>query len=71
MLSRIFTNFNEHLLSILFTAPVILQAIICHEYAHAWVSYKLVDPIEKCHQTYANELIEKYIIPVLKLKFLI
>lgn len=47
MLSRLFTNFNEHLLSILFTAPVILQAIICHEYAHAWVSYKLVDPIEK------------------------
>lgn len=30
--------------SMLFTAPAILLAIVCHEYAHGWVSDKLGDP---------------------------
>lgn len=33
--------------SLLFTAPVILLAIVCHECAHGWVSYKLGDPTAK------------------------
>ncbi|MBP3479084.1 MAG: site-2 protease family protein [Oscillospiraceae bacterium] len=33
--------------SMLFIAPVILLAIVCHECAHGWVSYKLGDPTAK------------------------
>ena len=37
----------EQLQAALFTLPVILPAIICHECAHGWVSYKLGDPTAK------------------------
>lgn len=33
--------------SMLFIAPVILLAIVCHECVHGWVSYKLGDPTAK------------------------
>jgi Zn-dependent protease len=33
--------------TLLFVAPVVLLAIICHECAHGWVSYKLGDPTAK------------------------
>lgn len=47
MFSRLFMNFQEQLQSLLFTAPVVLLAIVCHECAHGWVSYKLGDPTAK------------------------
>lgn len=47
MLTRLFSNFIVELQFLLFTAPVILLAIICHECAHGWVSYKLGDPTAK------------------------
>ena len=37
----------EQMQAALFTLPVILPAIICHECAHGWVSYKLGDPTAK------------------------
>ena len=47
MITRYFSNFTEQLQAMLFVAPVILLAIVCHEYAHGWVSYKLGDPTAK------------------------
>lgn len=44
MFGNLFSNFASELQSLLFTAPVILLAIICHECAHGWVSDKLGDP---------------------------
>lgn len=41
------SGWQAQLQSILFTAPVILLAIVCHECAHGWVSYKLGDPTAK------------------------
>ena len=38
---------KERLLAMLFIAPVMLPAIICHECAHGWVSWKLGDPTAK------------------------
>lgn len=47
MFRGLFSNWQAELQSLLFTAPVILLAIVCHEYAHGWVSYKLGDPTAK------------------------
>ncbi len=47
MFRGLFSNFTAQLRSLLFTAPVVLIAIICHECAHGWVSYKLGDPTAK------------------------
>ena len=47
MFSRLFSNFHTELQSLLFTAPVVLLAIVCHECAHGWVSYKFGDPTAK------------------------
>lgn len=37
----------DYLQSIIYTVPAILLAISCHEFAHAYVSYKLGDPTPK------------------------
>ena len=47
MLTRLFSNFVSNLQVLLFVAPVTLLAIICHECAHGFVSYKLGDPTAK------------------------
>lgn len=47
LLSNFLHNLDGRLQSLLFTAPVILLAVICHECAHGWVSYKLGDPTAK------------------------
>ena len=47
MLTRFFSNFLSELKALLFIAPVMLLAIICHECAHGFVSYKLGDPTAK------------------------
>ena len=47
MFRGIISNWQAELQSLLFTAPVILLAIVCHECAHGWVSYKLGDPTAK------------------------
>lgn len=47
MLNHFLYNLDGRLQSLLFTAPVILLAVICHECAHGWVSYKLGDPTAK------------------------
>lgn len=47
MFSSLISNWQSELKSLLFTAPVILLAIVCHECAHGWVSYKLGDPTAK------------------------
>ena len=47
MLTRLFSNFASELQSLLFTAPVVLLTVICHECAHGYVSYKLGDPTAK------------------------
>ena len=47
MLRGLFSNWQAELQSLLFTAPVVLLAIVCHECAHGWVSYKLGDPTAK------------------------
>ena len=47
MFRGLFSNMQVQLQSLLFTAPVILLAIVCHECAHGWVSYKLGDPTAK------------------------
>lgn len=47
MLRGLFSNWQAELQSLLFTAPVIFLAIVCHECAHGWVSYKLGDPTAK------------------------
>ena len=47
MFNSLISNWQAELKSLLFTAPVILLAIICHECAHGWVSYKLGDPTAK------------------------
>ena len=47
LLSNFLHNLDGRLQSLLFTAPVILRAVICHECAHGWVSYKLGDPTAK------------------------
>ena len=46
-MSGLFSHITTELQARLFTAPVILLAIICHECAHGWVSYKLGDPTAK------------------------
>ena len=46
-MNRFFSYITTELQALLFTAPVILLAIICHECAHGWVSYKLGDPTAK------------------------
>lgn len=47
MFRGLFSNFQAQLQSLVFTAPVVLLAIVCHECAHGWVSYKLGDPTAK------------------------
>ena len=47
MFRGLFSNFQAQLQSLLFTVPVVLLAIVCHECAHGWVSYKLGDPTAK------------------------
>lgn len=47
MFGNILSNLSGQLQSLLFTAPVVLLAIICHECAHGFVSYKLGDPTAK------------------------
>lgn len=47
MFTRLLSNLTEQIQSMLFIAPVILLAIVCHECAHGWVSYKLGDPTAK------------------------
>ncbi len=37
----------ENLRSVLYIAPVMLLAVVCHECAHGWVSYRLGDPTAK------------------------
>ncbi len=39
-----FSNLGSQILSILYVAPGVLIAIICHECAHGWVSDRLGDP---------------------------
>lgn len=46
-MSEFFSYITTEVKSLLFTAPVILLAIMCHECAHGWVSYKLGDPTAK------------------------
>lgn len=47
MLTNLFSYIIDQLQAALFTLPVVLPAIICHECAHGWVSYKLGDPTAK------------------------
>lgn len=47
MLTNILSYIMKQLQAALFTLPVVLPAIICHECAHGWVSYKLGDPTAK------------------------
>lgn len=47
MFTNLLTNLTSQLQSFLFTAPVVILAIVCHECAHGWVSYKLGDPTAK------------------------
>lgn len=47
MFTNLLTNLTSQLQSLLFTAPVVILAIVCHECAHGWVSYKLGDPTAK------------------------
>ena len=47
MLTNLLAQFTERLQAMLFIAPVMLLAIVCHECAHGWVSYKLGDPTAK------------------------
>jgi len=47
MLTNLFSYIIEQLQAALFTLPVVLPAIICHECAHGFVSYKLGDPTAK------------------------
>ena len=42
-----FLNLQSQLQSLLFTAMGVLPAIVIHEYAHGWISYKLGDPTAK------------------------
>ena len=44
MLANIFLQLGQRVQSMLFIAPVILLAIVNHEYAHGWVSDRLGDP---------------------------
>lgn len=44
MLTKIIANLTQRLQSMLFIAPVILLAIVCHEYSHGWMSDRLGDP---------------------------
>ena len=44
MLANIFLQLGQRVQSMLFIAPVILLAIVSHEYAHGWVSDRLGDP---------------------------
>lgn len=47
MFRGLLANWQAELQSLLFTAPVVLLAIVCHECAHGWVSYKLGNPTAK------------------------
>lgn len=44
MLTGYWGNITSQLQSMLYVAPVILLAIVCHEYAHGWMSDRLGDP---------------------------
>ena len=44
MLHNLFLQLGQRVQSMLFIAPVILLAIVSHEYAHGWVSDRLGDP---------------------------
>ncbi len=44
---QIVNELSSQLQSLLFTAPVVLLAVICHECAHGWVSYQFGDPTAK------------------------
>ncbi len=46
-MSGFFSYITTEVKSLLFTAPVILLAIMFHECAHGWASYKLGDPTAK------------------------
>lgn len=47
MFTRLIQSLASNLQALLFVAPVTLLAIICHECAHGFVSYKLGDPTAK------------------------
>ncbi len=47
MIAELFFRLPSQVQSLLLTAPVVLLAIICHECAHGWVSWKLGDPTAK------------------------
>lgn len=47
MFQGVFLNLQTQLQSLLFTAMGVLPAIVVHEYAHGWISYKLGDPTAK------------------------
>ncbi len=47
MFTEIISDIKTELQALLFTAPVVLLAIICHECAHGLVSYRLGDPTAK------------------------
>ena len=47
MFQGMFLNLQSQLQSLLFTAMGVLPAIVIHEYAHGWISYKLGDPTAK------------------------
>ncbi len=44
MIAEFFFGLPEQVQSLIMTVPMALLAIICHEYAHGWVSWKLGDP---------------------------
>ena len=44
MLTNLLLQLGQRVQSMLFIAPVILLAIVSHEYAHGWVSDRLGDP---------------------------
>lgn len=44
MFTGFLENITSQLQSMLYVAPVILLAIVCHEYAHGWMSDRLGDP---------------------------
>ena len=47
MFQGMFLNLQSQLQSLLFTAMGVLPAIVIHECAHGWISYKLGDPTAK------------------------
>ena len=47
MFQGMFLNLQSQLQSLLFTTMGVLPAIVIHECAHGWISYKLGDPTAK------------------------